>query len=198
MAKLYFRYGAMNCGKTTLLLQAAHNYEERGMKVIVMKPSVDTKGGNSIVSRLGVERQVDHLIGKDENIMEYAKELEDIKCIFVDEAQFLSSEQVDQLMEIVVYKDIPVICYGLRTDFQAKGFPGSPRLLSIAHTIEELKTVCKCGKKAMYNARKKNGEFIFEGGQVAIDGEDEVAYESLCAKCYLEERDKAKTKVLKK
>ncbi len=198
MAKLYFRYGAMNCGKTTLLLQAAHNYEERGMKVIVMKPSVDTKGGNSIVSRLGAERQVDHLIGKDENIMEYAKELEDIKCIFVDEAQFLSSEQVDQLMEIVVYKDIPVICYGLRTDFQAKGFPGSPRLLSIAHTIEELKTVCKCGKKAMYNARKKNGEFIFEGGQVAIDGEDEVAYESLCAKCYLEERDKAKTKVLKK
>lgn len=188
----------MNCGKTTLLLQAAHNYEERGMKVIVMKPSVDTKGGNSIVSRLGAERQVDHLIGKDENIMEYAKELEDIKCIFVDEAQFLSSEQVDQLMEIVVYKDIPVICYGLRTDFQAKGFPGSPRLLSIAHTIEELKTVCKCGKKAMYNARKKNGEFIFEGGQVAIDGEDEVAYESLCAKCYLEERDKAKTKVLKK
>jgi len=198
VAKLYFRYGAMNCGKTTLLLQAAHNYEERGMKVIVMKPSVDTKGGNSIVSRLGAERQVDHLIGKDENIMEYAKELEDIKCIFVDEAQFLSSEQVDQLMEIVVYKDIPVICYGLRTDFQAKGFPGSPRLLSIAHTIEELKTVCKCGKKAMYNARKKNGEFIFEGGQVAIDGEDEVAYESLCAKCYLEERDKAKTKVLKK
>lgn len=189
----------MNCGKTTLLLQAAHNYEERGMKVVVMKPSVDTKGGDSIVSRLGVERCVDHLIGKEEDIREYAENLkDDIKCIFVDEAQFLSPEQVDQLMEIVVYKDIPVICYGLRTDFQAKGFSGSPRLLSIAHTIEELKTVCKCGKKAMYNARKKNGEFIFEGGQVAIDGEDEITYDSLCSTCYFEERDKAKVKTLKK
>lgn len=185
MAKLYFRYGAMNSGKTTLLLQAAHNYEEQGMKVLIAKPSADTKGELNIVSRIGLERKVDFLITPEDNVYTMVKEIkEDIKCLFVDEAQFLQRTQVDQLMQIVIKLNIPVICYGLRTDFQTNGFTGSTRLLEIAHTIEEMKTICKCGKKAMYNGRKVNGEFVFDGEQIAIDGEDEVTYEALCPHCY--------------
>lgn len=194
MAKLYFRYGAMNSGKTTILLQTAHNYEERGMKVEVIKPQVDTKGGTSIVSRLNVSRDVDHLVPQNENLYEYYKNKDKVNCILVDEAQFLTPKQIDELMMIVVDLETPVICYGLRTDFQTKGFPGSTRLLEIAHTIEEMKTICRCGRKAMYNARMKNNNFIFDGGQVAIDGEDLITYESLCPNCYYKE----KNKVLKK
>ena len=154
MAKLFFRYGAMNSGKTTILLQTAHNYEERGMKVLIIKPKIDSKGEDYIVSRIGLKRQVDHLIGAGENIFTYIKEHdEDVKCILVDEAQFLESIQVDELMQVVVRLNIPVICYGLRTDFRTNGFPGATRLLEIAHTIEEMKTICACGRKAMFNGR---------------------------------------------
>lgn len=185
MAKLYFRYGAMNSGKTALLLQAVHNYEEQGMKVLVAKPAKDTKGDMNIVSRIGLERKVDFLITPEDNVYKYVKEYnEDIKCIFVDEAQFLEKLQVDELMQIVIKLNIPVICYGLRTDFQANGFTGSTRLLEIAHTIEEMKTICKCGKKAMYNGRMVNGKFTFDGDQIAIDGQDKVTYEALCPHCY--------------
>ena len=185
MAKLYFRYGAMNSGKTALLLQAVHNYEEQGMKVLVAKPAKDTKGDMNIVSRIGLERKVDFLITPEDNVYKYVKEYnEDIKCIFVDEAQFLEKLQVDELMQIVIKLNIPVICYGLRTDFQANGFTGSTRLLEIAHTIEEMKTICKCGKKAMYNGRMVNGKFTFDGDQIAIDGKDKVTYEALCPHCY--------------
>ncbi len=191
MAKLYFRYGAMNSGKTTLLLQAAHNYEEQDMNVFIAKPSCDTKGGKTIVTRIGLSRNVDLLIPPTMNIYDnITKRKRKINCIFVDEAQFLKPEQVDQLMKIVVKLNIPVICYGLRTDFQTKGFPGSTRLLEIAHTIEELKTICKCGRKAMYNARKVNGKFTTQGDQVAIDGENSVTYEPLCPYCYFEKIDK--------
>lgn len=187
MAKLYFRYGAMNSGKTALLLQAAHNYEEQGMKVLIAKPSADTKGDFNIVSRIGLEREVDFIITPEDNVYDKVKGTdEDIKCLFIDEAQFLQRDQVDQLMQIVIQLNIPVICYGLRTDFQANGFTGSTRLLEIAHTIEEMKTICKCGKKAMYNARKLNGQFVFDGEQIAIDGEGEVTYEALCPHCYYE------------
>lgn len=193
MAKLYYRYGAMNCGKTTHLLQVAHNYEEQKMKVLIMKPSIDTKGGKRIVSRLGISKEVDHLISKDEHLYEYItsiKNLKKIKCIFVDEAQFLNKKQVDDLMKIVIYNNIPVICYGIRLDFQGNGFPGSTRLLEIAHSIEELKTICKCGKKAMYNARYVNNVFTIEGNQVGIDDKDEITYKPLCPKCFYEEIDK--------
>ena len=191
MAKLYFRYGAMNCGKTALLLQSVHNYEDRDKKILVMKPKKDTKGDNKVVSRVGLEREVDHIIDKDENLYDYiVNHDEDIACIFIDEAQFLKREQVDDLLLATVTEDIPIICYGLRTDFLMNGFEGSTRLLEIAHSIEEMKTICRCGKKAMENARMVNGEFVFTGEQVAIDGEKNVTYDSLCPKCYFEEREK--------
>lgn len=185
MAKLYFRYGAMNCGKTALLLQAVHNYEEQGMQVIVAKPKKDTKGGENLVSRIGLTRKIDYAFKPKDNIYKYIKSQDKkINCVFIDEAQFLEPTQVDELMQIVVKLDIPVICYGLRTDFQTKGFPGSTRLLEIAHTIEEMKTICTCGRKAMFNVRKVNGKVTTEGDQIAIDGENQVSYEPLCPQCY--------------
>lgn len=200
MSKLYYRYGAMNCGKSTNLLQVAHNYEERGMKVIIIKPKTDTKGGNTVVSRLGITREVDMLIRPNENIYEevekYTKENGIVHCILVDEAQFFNKHQIDELFKIAVVMDIPTICYGLRTDFQMNGFEGSERLLLIAHSIEELKTICKCGKKAILNGRKINGEFVFHGEQVAIENGESVEYESLCPKCYFELKEKYKNKHL--
>ena len=188
MSKLYFRYGAMNSGKSTHLMQVAHNYEERGMKVILIKPSTDKKGGDKLVSRLGVERKVDILCEKKMDIYEEIKKWQEVKfkidCILVDEVQFMTKEQVDQLFKIAVVLDIPVICYGLRTDFMMEGFEGSTRLLLLAHSIEEMKTICKCGRKAILNGRKINDEFVFEGEQVAIDNIDNVQYESLCGQCY--------------
>lgn len=191
MGKLYFRYGAMNSGKSTALMQVAHNYEERGMNVRVLKPAIDSKGDDKLVSRLGVTRKVDYRIKKDDDIYEKYPEIENgkkISCILVDEVQFLTASQIDQLMKIAVLKDVPVICYGLRTDFQTNGFEGAKRLLLIAHSIEELKTICRCGRKAVFNGRKIDGIFVFEGEQVAIDGEKEVEYESMCAQCYFERK----------
>lgn len=188
MSKLYFRYGAMNSGKSTHLMQVAHNYEERGMKVVLIKPSPDKKGGEKLVSRLGVERSVDLIISQEMDIYEKIKRWQEekfnIDCILVDEAQFLKSNQIDQLFEISVGLNIPVICYGLRTDFKMQGFEGSTRLLLLAHSIEEMKTICKCGRKAVLNGRMINGKFVFEGEQIAIDHIDNVEYESLCGHCY--------------
>lgn len=185
----------MNSGKSTALLQAAFNYEERGLRILLAKPRLDTKGESLIVSRLGVERTTDFTIGSDEDI--YARFSEeraavrreariDVSCLLVDEAQFLSETQVDDLLRIAVIEDVPVLAYGIRTDFQTIAFPGSRRLLEVAHSIEELKTICRCGRKAVFNARKVAGRFVFDGDQVAIDGVD-ASYESLCGKCYLEE-----------
>ncbi len=187
MAKLYFRYGAMNSGKSTALIQVAHNYEERDMKVLVVKPGIDTKGGNSLNSRLGIKRKVDFSFSETDDIFSIIKNYQQnnkVDCILVDEAQFFTEDQIDMFFNIVVLLDIPVICYGLRTDFQMNGFKASSRLLLLAHSIEELKTICRCGSKAMFNGRKINGKFVFEGSQVAIDGEDMVTYESLCGKCF--------------
>lgn len=200
MSKLYFRYGAMNCGKSTNLLQVAHNYEERGMKVIIIKPKTDTKGGNRVVSRLGVTREADLYLDASENVYDivenWTKEKGKADCILVDEVQFFKRNQIDELFSIAVKLDIPVICYGLRTDFQMNGFEGSERLLLLAHSIEELKTICTCGKKALLNGRMINGKFVFEGKQIAIDKEDNVEYQSLCPKCYFkykEEYEKSKS-----
>ena len=188
MSKLYFRYGAMNSGKSTHLMQVAYNYEERGMKVVIAKPKVDKKGGNKLISRLGVDRKVDLLISSEDNIFEIVNQNLDkdkqIDCILVDEVQFMKSRQIDQLFEIAVKLDIPIICYGLRTDFKRNGFEGSERLLLLAHSIEEMKTICVCGRKAIFNGRKINGKFVFEGKQIAIDEENDVKYESLCGHCY--------------
>lgn len=199
MAKLYFRYGAMNCGKTSSLLQSIHNYEDRSLEVLLLKPKIDTKGDNKVTSRIGLERVVDHLVDGDEDLYGYIDSNKNgVSCIFVDEAQFLRKTQVDDLLQIVIKDDIPVICYGLRTDFNTNGFEGSTRLLEIAHTIEEMKTICRCGKKATCNARKVNGEFTFEGDQVAIDGEAKVTYDSLCPKCFFEEKEKYYEKIKKR
>lgn len=191
MSKLYFRYGAMNCGKTTNLLQVAHNYEERGMNVVLLKPAIDTKANSRVSSRIGVEREVDHLIMPDEKLKGYLMLIKDkVSCVIVDEAQFLSEGQVDELFVFSKMTDIPVICYGLRADFRSELFPGSKKLFELADSIEELYTICRCGKKARFNARIVNGEFTLMGDQVAIDGD--VQYESLCGKCYLRKVRKIK------
>ena len=186
MSKLYFRYGAMNCGKTTMLLQVAHNYEERDMKVLILKPSIDTKGDKKLVSRIGIKKMVDHLIEHDENLKLYLDKVSDeIVCILVDEAQFLTKDQVDELFMFTKLRNIPVICYGLRSDFKTMAFPGSIRLFELSDVLEELYTICRCGKRAKFNGRKINGEFTTSGSQVAIDGENNIEYESLCGKCYI-------------
>lgn len=213
MSKLYFRYGAMNSGKTTSLLQVAHNYKEQGMEILIIKPNIDTKGDNKIVSRLGIEKQVDALLGPKDSIIislnhiidaqkdvtietellkvAQAKEkLFNTKCILVDEAQFLSPGQVDELYWITKKFNIPVICYGLRCDFSMTGFPGATRLLEIADDIEELKTICACGSKATQNLRKINGQSVFEGEQVCIDNQAAIEYEEVCGRCYLKKRGK--------
>ena len=195
MSKLYFRYGAMNSGKSTALLQAAYNYEERKQQVLLAKPQVDTKGAAAIVSRLGLTRPVDFTVAPDEDIYakftaERAKVLArtglPVSCLLVDEAQFLNEGQVDDLLRIAILEGVPVLAYGIRTDFQTVAFPGSRRLLEIAHSLEELKTICRCGRKAVFNARKVGERYIFDGDQIAIDGQN-VTYESLCGACYLEE-----------
>ena len=198
MAKLYFRFGAMNSGKSTALLQAAYNYEERGHRVLLAKPAIDTKGDADIVSRLGVTRRVDMLVGPDDDIHEafhlvasHDPEagpggVRPVAAVLVDEAQFLSRHQVDDLLRLAVLEDVPVLAYGIRTDFRTEVFPGAARLLEIAHSLEELKTICRCGRKAVFNARRVGGRFVFAGDQVAIDGVDST-YESLCAACYLAE-----------
>ncbi|GAA2002116.1 thymidine kinase [Brevibacterium samyangense] len=203
MAKLYFRYGAMNSGKSTALLQAGFNYEERGQRVLLAKPRIDLKGDDEIVSRLGMTRRADVLIDPDDDVealfadaaarIDHDSLLEDlhlpvppVACLLVDEAQFLTRTQVDGLMRIAVTTNVPVMAYGIRTDFRTAAFPGSARLLEIAHSLEELKTICRCGRKAMFNGRKVGREFVFTGDQVAIDGMA-VSYESLCPTCYLEE-----------
>lgn len=187
MAKLYFRYGAMNSGKTTSLLQVAFNYEERDQTILLIKPDIDKKGGDTVVSRLGIERKVDYLIKTEDNIEELLKDkLDNINCILVDEAQFLTEENIFQLFIIAKKYDVPVIAYGLRTDFKTNAFPGSLALFRLADEFEEAPTICRCGEKARFNGRIVNGKFVRDGSQIAIDEMDNVTYESLCGKCYLE------------
>lgn len=186
MAKLHFKYGAMNSGKTTMLLQAAHNYEEQGKKVIVIKSNIDKKGNDTIINRIGLKRKVDELIGIDEKIIDkIRKYLDNLDCILVDEAQFLSRNQIDELFYITKIHDIPVIAYGLKTNFKSVVFTGSSRLVEVADSLEEIPTICKCGKKARFNVRTLNGEYLKEGDDILIDGTTEIKYESLCGKCYV-------------
>jgi thymidine kinase len=183
MAKLYFRYGAMNSGKSTALIQVAHNYEERGQRVLVVKPAVDTKSA-AVLSRISVAREVDLVAGSETGLRDEVLAAGSVDCVLVDEAQFLTGHQVEDLFRLAVADGIPVIAYGLRSDFRTRGFPGSIRLMELAHSIEELKTICRCGRKATMNARTVDGRFTQSGDQVAIEGD--VGYESMCGTCYLE------------
>ncbi len=188
MAKLYFHYGAMNSGKTIELIRAAHNYQEQGLRTFIVKPSQDTKGAAKITSRIGVQKEVDLLATPNTNLQQTITEAHrkaKIACIFADEAQFFTPEQINQLLSLTLPPtNIPVMAYGLRGDFQTHGFPGSTRLLEVADVIKEVRTICQCGKNATLNARKINGEFVTEGSQVAIDNQAEIAYQAFCKICY--------------
>jgi len=204
MSKLSFKYGAMNSGKSDTLIKTAYNYTERGHDVITIKPGIDSKGGEDIVARAGGRVAVDILALPEMNIRSEIQSfvarqaLKDLQCVLVDEAQFLSEAQIDQLHEVALLDDTSVIAYGLRTDFQRNMFPGSKRLFELANVIEKLPTMCRCDKQAEFNCRKIDGEYVFDGDQVAIDGDvtggikqQEVTYDSLCGTCYLEEQAKA-------
>ena len=185
MAKLYFFYGAMNSGKTTRILQCAYNYEEQGMRPIIMKPKIDTKGDEYIVSRIGSKRKVDFLIESKQNIYDIIVEkYTNADLIIIDEAQFLTEKQVNQLMDVVIDLDISIMCFGLRTDFTGASFPGARRLLDIAHELSEVKTICECGHKVMFNVRLIDGKVQKEGDSFSIDGEGKVAYTVACARCF--------------
>lgn len=182
----------MGCGKTMQLLQVAFNYEERGHKVCVMKPKTDTKNGEKLLTRIGPEREVNFCFDKEVNLFEkvkkeFAKGEKKVACVLIDEAQFLTKKQVDQLMEIVTELDIPVMAYGLRLNFRLTdgGFEGATRLLQIAQDIDEIKTICECGRKATYNARFLGNKFVADGPDVLIDdGKTEIEYRAICPKCY--------------
>ena len=190
MAKLYFKFGAMKCGKTTDIIKTYYNYKEKGMNVLIMKPGDDKKAGSKIQSRSGAELDTDYVVNNDVdvyNLIAYHLINNNLDCIIVDEAQFLTPIQVDQLSNVVDSFNIPVLCYGLRADAFTKLFPGSKRLFEVADVMEELKAICKCGSKATYNLRlnRIDGELIpvFEGEQICIDGID-AEYDSVCRPCY--------------
>lgn len=193
MAKLYFRYGAMSSGKTLDLLKVYYNYKEKGMSTLVLKPLIDTKGDSDVISRVGSRLRVNYLVDDDDNIYDIVQNeilKKKISCILVDEAQFLVKKHVDQLSDVVDLLDIPVICYGLRADFRGNLFEGSKRLFEVADSIEELKTVCDCGKKAIWNVRYVNDVITFKGSQIAIDNTDNVTYKSMCRKCMKKLRER--------
>jgi thymidine kinase len=183
----------MNSGKSDTLIKAAYNYTERNLSILTIKPSVDTKDSKSIIARGGAQRVVDILATPTINLRETihnkmdAKGGKKVNCILVDEAQFLSVEQIDQLFDVAKIDNISVIAYGLRADFRRELFPGSKRLFELADNIEKLPTMCRCGSQAEFNCRKVGKYYVFEGDQVAIDGEEAVTYDSLCGNCYRDE-----------
>ncbi len=186
MAKLYFKYGAMGSSKTAQALITKYNYEENDLSVWLLKPSADTRDGQAILrSRIGLEAAVE-IVPPGTDILQLFRAQRLGKCdvIIVDECQFLTQEQIDQLRTIVDEHNIPVMCFGLRTDFQTKLFPGSLRLMEVADTIQEIKTICDCGAKATVNARiDASGHIITQGAQVVLGGND--SYIAMCHKCYI-------------
>ncbi|MDE6310646.1 MAG: thymidine kinase [Muribaculaceae bacterium] len=190
--KLYFRYGTMGSAKTALLLTTAYNFEERGMAYKCLKPVIDTREARNVIrSRIGIERECAWIYGHT-NLYDFIRDLcrtqeRVVEWVLVDEAQFLTSVQVDQLSRVVDDFGINVICYGLRTDFQSHLFEGSRRLFEIADTIDEIKSTCNCGRKTIINARiDANGNFVEQGEQVEIGGDDR--YVSVCRKCWRNKR----------
>ena len=183
MAKLYFKFGAMGSSKSAQALITQFNYEELGMSVWIIKPSVDDRDGADIVrSRIGLFRQADVIFPQD-NLLERYRQAGTFDVIIADEAQFLTPEQIDQLRQIVDEQDVPVLCFGLRTDFLTHLFPGSRRLLELADSITEIKTVCACGAKATVNARlDSQGRILTQGDQVFLGGND--SYVAMCHRCW--------------
>mgnify|MGYP002578667038 FL=1 len=193
MAKLYFRYGAMGSSKSANILMVRYNYEERGQYVILLKPRTDDRDGeHKIQSRIGLSAPAEYVDdflkeisklwnGKETEYLYHGKK---VNAILVDEAQFLSPEEVDALSDIVDFYEIPVLCYGLRTDFLNHLFPGSRRLMEIADVIEEVPTVCWCGKRAQCNTRYSNGKIVREGAQIMLGSNE--SYVALCRKHYKE------------
>ena len=196
MAKLYFKYGAMGSSKTAQALITRYNYEENDMSVWLLKPSADTRDGVQILrSRIGLAAAVE-VIAPDADVYDLFQRTKAGNCdvIIVDECQFLAEKQIDQLRAIVNDCGVPVMCFGLRTDFQTRLFPGSRRLMEIADTIQEIKTICDCGAKATVNARISDGYIVTEGDQVFLGGND--AYIAMCHKCYMKGiREKRKIKL---
>lgn len=186
MAKLYFKYGAMGSSKTAQALITKYNYEENDLKVWLIKPSADTRDGQQTLrSRIGLEAQVE-VIAPQTDIYDLfeARRKDCCDVIIADECQFFTPHQIDQLRYIVNDYNVPVMCFGLRTDFQTKLFPGSMRLMEVADTIQEIKTICDCGAKATVNARiDSNGHIVTQGAQVFLGGND--AYIAMCHKCYI-------------
>ena len=185
VAKLYFKYGAMGSSKTAQALITKYNYEENDMQVWLIKPSADTRDGVNILrSRIGLEAEVE-VIPPERDVYRIFEKTRNGHCdiIIVDECQFMTVAQIDQLRAIVNDFNVPVICFGLRTDFQTKLFPGSLRLMEVADTIQEIKTMCDCGAKATVNARIIDGYIVTEGEQVVLGGND--AYIAMCHKCYI-------------
>ena len=186
MANLLFKFGPMGCGKTRDLMREWYNYTENDKKAIIIKPAVDTKGDDTVLSRDGSKKTVDKIIEKKDNIYRYVVKFildNRLDCILVDEAQFLNRKHVEQLRDIVDILNIDVICYGLRVDFLNKLFPGSDALFALSDQFQELTLKCKCLNKATANVRFVNGKPCFKGKQVAIDGEEKVTYISMCNKC---------------
>lgn len=185
MAKLYFKYGVMGSSKTAQALITKFNYEERGMKVWLIKPQIDNRDSDGIVkSRAGLYAPA-YILPETENVYESFQKLKDpVDVIIVDECQFLSEDQVNQLSMLVIDYDVPVLCFGLRIDFRTKMFPGSKRLMEIADSITEIKTICSCGRKATVNVRfDENGRVVTEGEQILIGGNDR--YTAMCYRCYI-------------
>ena len=189
MAKLYFKYGAMGSSKTAQALITKYNYEENDMKVWLIKPSADTRDGQQILrSRIGLEAEVE-VMSPDADIYNrfHATQADSCNAVIVDECQFLTPEQIDQLRAIVDDFNVPVMCFGLRTDFQTHLFEGSRRLFEIADSIDEIKSTCSCGRKTIVNARiDSNGDFVVEGDQLEIGGNDR--YIAVCRKCWRNKR----------
>lgn len=185
MAKLYFKYGAMGSSKTAQALIAKYNYEENDLNVWLVKPSADTRDGVTILrSRIGLEAKCE-VIAPEEDLMQRFLDTQQGKCdvIIVDECQFMSEEQINELRSIVNDYNVPVLCFGLRTDFRTRLFPGSQRLMEVADCIEEIKTMCDCGAKATVNARVCDGYIVTEGAQVMLGGND--SYIAMCHRCYV-------------
>lgn len=199
MAKLYFHYSTMNAGKSTLLLQAAHNYQERGMTVMLFTAALDDRAGlGRIASRIGLARDAERFAEGDDLFERVRQRLEDhgpLHCLFVDEAQFLAPEQVWQLARVADRLDVPVMAYGLRTDFRGALFPGSRELLAIADDLREVRTICRCGRKASMVVRLgPDGKVMRDGAQVVIGGEER--YVSLCRRHWEEEMGRWKAEDL--
>ena len=192
MAKLYFKYGAMGSSKTAQVLITKFNYEERGMRVFLIKPEIDTRDGKDVIrSRIGLEATA-VCIPKEADLLEiYKKEKKKYDVIIADECQFFTKEQIDALRAIVDRFNIPVLCFGLRTDFLTHLFPGSARLFEVADSIAEIKTICECGAKATVNARlNAKGQIVTHGSQVMLGGNDR--YIAMCHKCWTKQIEKQK------